>query len=256
MENKKKVAIYIRVSSDEQKKSGMSIDAQEEKLKEFCNFKNFEIYKIYKDEGISGGSIKKRKAFMQMISDSKEGSFSAVIVTKIDRAFRNVIDALLVLENLRLSNTDFVSVAEDIDTTTPMGKAMFTIISVFAQLEREMVIGRVRDVRQHKFNKGIFPAKSPFGYKAIYKNKKIVGFKIDEKQAEVVRDCFKMTIDGNSYKEISSKHKLKPQQFYNIIRNNAYCGYVEFQNQVKKGTHQKIISEDEFKLANNKLNGK
>jgi len=160
---------------------------------------------------------------------------------------------------LRINGTDFVSIAEDIDTTTPMGKAMFTIISVFAQLERELNMGRVRDVRQHRFEQGMFPARSHFGYKTIIKDKKVVGFSIDKKKAEIVSDCFLMASNGASYKEVCKKYKgkilqyrkgkkymadLKPQQFYNITKNKVYCGYVLFEGNYVKGSHPPIISEE------------
>lgn len=247
----KRVALYLRVSSDEQKKHGLSLEAQLKKLQDYCQFKDWEIFRVYKDEGISGSSIKKRKEFMQMISDSKQHKFSTILVTKIDRAFRNVVDALLVLEDLRVNNIDFVSVAEDIDTTTPMGKAMFTIISVFAQLEREMNIGRVRDVRHMRFEKGILPARSPFGYKPLIKDKKVVGFILDKKKAEIVQTCFKRASEGISYQEICKELKLKPQQYYNIIRNKVYTGVVVFEGKENKGTHPSIISE----MLYNQVNG-
>lgn len=250
--NKKRVAIYLRVSTDEQAKHGISLDSQLKKTQDYCEFKDWEIFKVYRDEGISGGSTKKRKAFQQMIKDSKEKKFSAILVTKIDRAFRNVIDALLTLENLRDNGTDFVSISEDIDTTTPMGKAMFTIISVFAQLEREMNTGRVRDVRTLRFEQGMFPARSPYGYRPIVRDKKVVGFKIYPKEAEVVSGCFKMASEGKDYKEICSTYGLKPQQYYNILRNKAYCGYVVFEGKERKGIHEPIISEELFNKVNSK----
>ena len=246
----KYVALYLRVSTEEQVKHGTSLDAQLNKLQEYCKFKEWTVFKIYKDEGISGGSTKKRKAFLRMIEDSKQGKFSAVVVTKIDRAFRNVVDALLVLEDFRVNDIDFVSIAEDIDTTTPMGKAMFTIISVFAQLEREMNAGRVRDVRILRFKQGMFPARAFFGYKPIKKDRKIIGFGIDKKKAEIVEDCFLMASNGTSYKKVCAKHKIKPQSYYNILENKVYYGIIEFEGEEKVGVHPAIISKELFEKVN------
>lgn len=246
----KKVALYLRVSTDEQAKHGLSLESQLKKLQDYCQFKNWEIFKVYKDEGISGGSTKKRKSFKQMIEDSKTGKFSTILVTKIDRAFRNVVDALLVLEDLRIKNIDFVSIGEDIDTTTPMGKAMFTIISVFAQLERETNIGRVRDVRQMRFDKGMFPARSPFGYEPVIKDKKVIGFKPNKKEAEIVKGVFKMASMGVGYGDVCKAFNLKPQQFYNIIKNKVYIGIVSFESEEKKGIHEPLIDEETFRKCN------
>lgn len=248
----KRIALYLRVSTDEQAKHGLSLEAQLKKLQDYCQFKGWEVFKVYKDEGISGGSTKKRKAFKQMMQESKEGKFSAIIVTKIDRAFRNVIDALLTLEDLRINGTDFVSIAEDIDTTTPMGKAMFTIVSVFAQLERELNMGRVKDVRQLRFEQGIFPARSPYAYRPIYKDKKIVGFKVYPKEAEVVSECFKQAVKGIPIKDICEIVKLKDQQVRNIIKNKVYMGIISFEGNERKGIHEPLVSEELFSACQSK----
>lgn len=254
MKDKKRIALYLRVSTEEQAKFGISLETQLKKLQDYCEFKDWEVFKVYKDEGFSAGSMKKRKAFKQMIEESKTRKFSTIMVTKIDRAFRNVIDALLVLEDLRINNIDFVSIGEDIDTTTPMGKAMFTIISVFAQLEREMNVGRVKDVRQMRFDKGIFPSRSHFGYRPIIKDKKIIGFKPDLKESQIVKEIFKLTIEKVSYRLICEKFNLQPQSYYNIIRNPVYCGYITFEGVTKQGLHDPLISIADFKLINKDFN--
>ena len=238
--------IYLRVSTEEQARHGISLEAQLSKLQDYCNFKGWTIFKTYKDEGISGGSTKKRKAFLRMMEDSRKGEISVILVTKIDRAFRNVLDALTTLEKLKIQKTDFVSVSEDIDTTTPMGKAMFTIVSVFAQLEREMNVGRVRDVRKMRFKQGMMVARAPFGYRTIVKNKKVIGYVVDTKKSKVVLDVFQMASNGASYKDICSKHKLAPQSYYNIIKNKVYIGIIEFEGEKRKGIHNPIISKELF----------
>lgn len=249
MENKK-VAVYIRVSSEEQKKEGLSIEAQTRRLQEYCEFKKWTIFKIYKDEGVSGKSIKGRKEFIQMLEDSKKGKFSGIIVTKFDRAFRNVKDSLNTLEDFHERKIDFISISENIDTTTPMGKAMFTIISVFAELERSMTGSRNKDIMLDKINRGLFPGKSPFGYKTIIRDKKVVGFAISPKQAEVVQDAFKMTSEGIGYKKICEKHNLSPQSYYNIIKNKVYIGIIDFEGVERKGSHPALISEELFNKVN------
>lgn len=247
----KRVALYLRVSTEEQAKHGLSLDAQLSKLQDYCVFKKWTIFKVFKDEGISAGSTKKRKAFQDMLKEAKEGRFNTIIVTKFDRAFRNVADAVITLDEFRKSNIDFISCGEDIDTTTPMGKAMFYIISVFAQLEREINITRVKDVRSLRFEQGLFPARSPFGYRPIFKEKKIVGFKLDNKESEIVREIFKLTSEGVNYKEICSKLGILPGSYYNIIKNKVYCGFIEFGGNVKKGIHEPIVSEELWNSVNN-----
>jgi len=246
----KNVALYLRVSTEEQAKHGTSLDAQLKKLQDYCEFKGWDIFKVYRDEGISGGSIKKRLAFVEMIKDSEDGKVSAILVTKIDRAFRNVIDALTTLEKLRIQGTDFVSISEDIDTTTSIGKAMFIIVSVFAQLEREMNSERVREVRSLRFEQGMFPARSPFGYKPIRKDGKVIRFDVHPKESKVVSDAFLMASQGATYKDVCSKHKIAPQSYYNILKNRVYLGYVLFEGEEKAGNHEPIISEELWRKVN------
>lgn len=249
----KRVAIYLRVSTEEQKKEGLSIVAQKDKLYNYCKFKDWNVVMEYIDEGVSAGSIKKRPQFLQMIKDAKLKKFSTILIVKFDRAFRNTRDAIVTFEELYEEGIDFVSIAEDIDTTTPMGKFFFIIISAFAELERQMTIERNKAVREYKFNSGLSVSRVPFGYKAIYKNKKekkgVIGMVIDNSN-NIVLDCFKMTADGIKYREICNKHKLNPQSYYNIIKNPVYCGYIKFGSELKKGIHSSIISEELFKQLN------
>ena len=217
----KKVALYIRVSSDEQKRDGISIEAQLKKLQDYCQFKGWTVFKIYKDEGVSGGTIHKRKQFRQLLEDSESGSFSTILITKFDRAFRNTKEALITFEKLESIGIDFVSVNEQIDTTTPMGKFFFIIISALAELEKNLTKQRVDSVKEYKFSKGLFPGKIPFGYKALYKNFKdrqeMVGVDISPKEAEIVLDCFKMASEGISIGKICSKYNYGYQSIKNIL---------------------------------------
>jgi len=242
----KKVALYVRVSSDEQKREGLSIDAQISKLKKYCEYKKWEVYKIYQDEGKSGKSIKGRLQFQNMLSESKEDKFSAILITKFDRAFRNVKESLVTFDELKKRGIDFISISEEIDTTTPMGKFFFVIISAFSELERNMTSGRNKDIMRYKFNKGLFPSKTPFGYLPIKKDKKIVGYKIHPKRGKIVSECFKMASEGISYKDICFKFKLKPQCYYNILRNKSYFGILSFEGIERKGNHIPIIKEELF----------
>ncbi len=253
----KRVAIYIRVSTEEQKNEGLSIIAQKNTLYDYCKFKGWSVAREYKDEGVSGSiPIHKRPEGSKLIHDSNNNLFSTILIVKFDRTFRNTLDALETLEKLKKIDIDFVSIAEDIDTTTAMGKFFFTVISGFAELERGMTIDRNKSIMKDKFNRGLSISRTPLGYKAVYKNKKekkgVIGMIIDNSN-NIVLDCFKMTANGSKYKEICDKHNIKPQSYYNIIKNPVYCGYVLFDNQLNKGKHEPIVSEELFKKINPKF---
>lgn len=139
-----KVAIYSRKSVFTGK--GESIENQIEMCKEYfsrLNQNNVEYF-IYEDEGFSGGNIN-RPRFQQLLKDIKKNSFDALICYRLDRISRNVADFSTTLELLQEHNVDFISIREQFDTSTPMGRAMVYIASVFAQLERETIAERIRD---------------------------------------------------------------------------------------------------------------
>lgn len=137
-------AIYSRKSK--QTETGDSIENQIELCKKYAYDyldKNMEFI-IYEDEGYSGGNTN-RPHFQQLLKDAKDKKFNVLICYRLDRISRNVADFSSTLELLQASNIDFVSIKEQFDTSTPMGRAMVYISSVFAQLERETIAERIRD---------------------------------------------------------------------------------------------------------------
>lgn len=138
-----KIAIYSRKSKFTGK--GESIGNQIEMCKEYItsHFGECELI-IYEDEGFSGGSID-RPQFKQMLADAQAKKFDTLVCYRLDRISRNIADFSSLIEDLGLHNINFVSIREQFDTTTPMGRAMMYIASVFAQLERETIAERIRD---------------------------------------------------------------------------------------------------------------
>ncbi|SFH36213.1 Site-specific DNA recombinase [Desulfotomaculum arcticum] len=138
-----KIGIYSRKSKFTGK--GESIDNQIEMCKEYMN-KLYKVEKfiIYEDEGFSGGNTD-RPRFQQMLKDAKNKEFDVLVCYRLDRVSRNIADFSTLMEELQSHGISFVSIREQFDTTTPMGRAMMYIASVFAQLERETIEERVRD---------------------------------------------------------------------------------------------------------------
>lgn len=172
-----KIAIYSRKSKFTGK--GESINNQIELCKEYASkhFDNVDEFIIYEDEGFSGGNVD-RPQFQKMLADAKLKKFSVLICYRLDRISRNVSDFSGTIEKLSKNNISFISIKEQFDTSTPMGRAMMYITSVFAQLERETIAERIKDnmyqlARSGRWLGGI----TPTGYKAkaityIDKNKK------------------------------------------------------------------------------------
>ncbi|HLD38270.1 MAG TPA: recombinase family protein [Candidatus Nanoarchaeia archaeon] len=235
-----KVAIYSRVSTEEQAKEGLSVDAQIDKCESFCKARGWEVFKVYKDSGFSAGSLN-RPALELLLRDAEDKRFNIILVYKIDRFSRKLKDLITILEDLKMKGINFTSVTEQIDTTSAMGEAFFQIIGVFAQLERGMVKERVQLSFDRKINLGEVLYRAPFGY--IYQNKKLVKH---PENAEKVKEIFEMWNAGINYKEICKKFDISPSTCYQILRNPIYIGKIKYKGNLYPGKHPVLIDDEIF----------
>ncbi|MBT3404919.1 recombinase family protein [archaeon] len=238
------VAIYVRVSTEEQAKEGLSVDAQIDKCQAFCKARGWEIYRVYKDAGFSAGKME-RPAMELLLRDANEKKFQIILVYKIDRFSRKLKDLIMVLEDLKQKNINFTSVTEQIDTTSAMGEAFFQIIGVFAQLERGMVKERVKLAFERKIKLGESLNRAPFGY--IYQNKKLVP---DPENAQNLKEIFELWNAGINYKEICNKFGISKSSVYQIVKNPIYLGKIKYKDKLYKGKHKPLISEELFNEIN------
>lgn len=238
-----KVAIYVRVSTTNQAEEGYSIEEQKDKLKSYCNIKDWNVFNVYTDGGFSGSNTE-RPALEQLIKDAKKKKFDTVLVYKLDRLSRSQKDTLYLIEDIFLENNiDFVSLLENFDTSTPFGKAMVGILSVFAQLEREQIKERMQlgKLGRAKAGKSMMWAKVAYGY--TY-HKGSGEMTINELEAIVVREIFNSYLEGMSITKLRDKindtYPKTPAWSYRIIRqildNPVYCGYNQY-----KGRSTKVI---------------
>lgn len=150
-------AVYARQSID--KKNSISIEGQIE----LCKSAAREDLKVYVDKGYSGKNTE-RPDFQRLMNDISDGQIGKLYVYRLDRFSRSIADFSVLWETLQKHNVEFVSVNENFDTTTPMGRAMLHIIMVFAQLERETIAERVRDNYYRRAALGAWPGgPAPFG---------------------------------------------------------------------------------------------
>jgi len=142
-----RVALYARVSTTDQ-----STDSQLLDLRRYVSERGWNIYKEYVDEGISG-TKDSRSALNELMDDARKRRFDVVLVWRFDRFARSTKHLILALEEFRNLGVDFVSYQENIDTSSPLGSAIFTIISAVAQLERDIIVERVKmGLRRAKAN--------------------------------------------------------------------------------------------------------
>lgn len=188
-----KARIYYRVSHIDQVNSGLSMENQLDTLRKYCNDNNIEIKGEYCDEGISGGSIEKRKGLQSLLSDCKSGEI--ILFTKLDRFSRNLLDANIIVKELDKKDVSIKAILEDdIDTSTADGRFIFNLKLSLAQREREIVSERIKVVFAFKKVRGeMLNGSAPFGYKVV--NKLPV---IDDNQATLVKWLFETYVSNHS----------------------------------------------------------
>lgn len=144
-----KVAIYVRVSTSDQN-TGMQLND----LHEYTKARGWEVFKVYEDAGISGAKSS-RPALNQMMDDARRRKFKTVLVWKFDRFARSLKHLVTALEEFNELGVGFVSYKENLDTKSSMGRAMFGMIGVMAQLERDLIQERVASGMKAAKAKGV-----------------------------------------------------------------------------------------------------
>lgn len=143
-EERKVAGIYIRVSTEDQAREGFSLGEQKEKLLQLCNFKEYEVFKVYKDAGISAKDMAHRPAFQEMLADMKKGKINYIVAYKLDRVTRSVRDLEELIAVLEKHNTYLVCDRDDVNTSTANGRFFVRMLTVLSQLEIEIVGERTK----------------------------------------------------------------------------------------------------------------
>lgn len=228
-----KVALYVRVSTEEQAEEGYSIEGQIKTLTDYCNKNDFVIAQIYKDEGLSGKSTD-RLGLQSLLSDCTNGSFQKVLVWKISRLARKQLDFLNIIEIFKQNNINFFSLSEAIDDSTPTGTAMLQMMGTFAELERNQIVENVKMGMNQRAREGKWNGGSILGYNC--ENKRLI---INENEANIVRRIFYLYISGKGYKAIAHQlnregYKTKRKKEFSItsvrtiLLNPTYAGFIRF----------------------------
>ena len=237
MQEKKVIAgLYPRVSTEDQSRFGHSLDEQECKLKQLCEFKGYEIYKIYREEGVSAKNTNRPK-FQEMIEDMKNGKINKIIVYKLDRLTRSIQDLEVICSMLEEYNCELESVAEEINTGNANGKFFIRMLTILAQLEIERTSERTKFGLVGAIKKGHIPSRAPLGYKR--ENKKLVINHIEE---EVVRRIFNLYLEGKSVcsicqtfneENVLNRH-WATTTVDKLLSNQIYIGNMEYNKRKKE----------------------
>ncbi|WP_263707863.1 recombinase family protein [Shouchella tritolerans] len=257
-----RTAVYIRVSTEEQVNEGYSISAQRERLQAYITSQNWDAVGFYVDEGVSAKNTE-RPQLKRMLKHIEEGFIDVVLVYRLDRLTRSVLDLYQLLDTFERNGCKFKSATEVYDTTTAMGRLFITLVAALAQWERENLGERVRMGMTQRTREGQWHGSSPaYGYK--YENGIV---SIDEEKANIVRWIYMSYIEGMSDQKLAVKlneqgiptqkgGSWRESTIRRILQNETYTGKLMWGVRVNKenafsvdGAMPKIIEQGIFDKA-------
>ncbi len=236
---------------------GYSIDAQKELLVNFAKSKEFDSYEFYIDGGFSGKDLN-RPAIQTLIEDVKNKKIDCVIVYKLDRISRSQRDTLFLIEEVfNKYNVGFISIRENFDTTSPFGKAMIGILSVFAQLERETILERTRLGLRKRAESGLWRGggKIPFPYD--YDKEKGILVPNPEKVA-ILNKMISLYLGGKSFNKIATIVGMDESLVEKRILSITNTGKVPYKGEIFQGEHEPVVAESTYQeiIRMNKMRSK
>lgn len=192
------VGIYVRVSTEEQRDFGYSIEAQLREIRNYCKQRNLNIVKEYNDAGYSAKDLK-RPEMERMIDDIKNKRINLVVAVKVDRLTREGYDGQWFLKFCKENDCGLLLLQENYDVTTPDGEMMYGMSLLFGQKERREIGNRTRRAMEEAVKQGKYPGKTPMGFIKNVDKK----LEINPIEAEVIKDVFRLYADGNSACEVA-----------------------------------------------------
>ena len=260
-------AIYTRKSSDEGLEQDFnSLDAQREACEAYVLSQASEGWKLhtqrYDDGGLSGGTLE-RPALQRLLADIEAGRIEIVVVYKVDRLTRSLLDFAKLVDTFDAHQTSFVSVTQSFNTTNSMGRLTLNMLLSFAQFEREVTAERIRDKIAASKAKGMWMGGTPpLGYEPDGRSLRIV-----EDHAAIIRDIYRRYLEVKNVRlvaeslqnegitspvRISQKGKshggcpFSRGQLYTILKNPVYAGDIAHKGKVHPGNHQAIIARAQW----------
>lgn len=267
-------AIYTRKSSDEGLEQGFnSLDAQREACAAYILSQASEgwsaLSDIYDDGGISGGTLE-RPALQRLLADVAAGRIDIIVVYKVDRLTRSLLDFSKLVEAFDKANTSFVSITQSFNTTTSMGRLTLNMLLSFAQFEREVTAERIRDKIAASKAKGMWMGGTPpLGYRPDGRTLAIV-----EEQAEIVREIFALYLQLGNVRLVAGQllrqggqspirtrangatfgdRPFTRGQIYAILKNPIYIGEIAHGAKRYPGQHPSIIDRDTWERVQAQL---
>ena len=249
-----RVALYPRVSGHEQE-DNYSIPEQIERMKKYCESRDWQVYKIYTDAGFSGSNLD-RPGLQNIISDVEKDVFDMVLVYKLDRLSRSQKDVLYLVEDVfDKHGIFFSSMTENFDTSTPFGKAILGILAVFAQLEREQIRERTMMGKQARAEEGKWHGGStePIGYDYIKDDDKLIQNEYEVMQIKEIADLFLKRTPVRTIANIMAEKRYKHKHgewdaktIRRVLSNKLNIGLLKHKDKYFQGKHTPIFDQETY----------
>lgn len=200
---------------------------QQEKLKDLCKYRDYNIYDIYEDAGISAKDMEHRPQFQRMLEDVRSGKVNVIVAYKLDRLTRSVRDLEILISELEKYNCSLECAMDDINTSTANGRFFVRMLTVLSQLEIERVSERTKFGMVGAIKDGHIPVRKTLGF--MRKDKKLI---INPAESEIVERIFNLYCKGKSYQTIANifnEAKVLNKKWYDttilkILSNPLYKG--------------------------------
>ena len=226
--------IYVRVSTDDQRDNGYSIDSQLRMIKEYCEKNEYDIVDVYNDAGHSGKDLM-RPEMQRLLKDIKSKKIDKLVAIKVDRLTRNNYDGFWLLNYCEEHDVKIELMLEPYDVSTANGEMIFGMNLVFGQRERKEIGARTKRAMEEMALEHIHPSKAPYGYT---RNKETGHLEVEPIEAQVVKDIFNLCKNGYSTRGIATKlkdynaylkqGKWRSDRVYKILTNSIYIGIFEY----------------------------
>lgn len=242
-----KAAIYTRVSTEEQRDYGYSIDGQLRELKDYCKKKKYDVVDIYNDAGFSGKNMN-RPELERLLKDIKNGIIDVIVAIKVDRLTRDGYDGQWLLKECNKYDVMLDLLYEQYDINTVNGEMMYGMNLLFAQRERKEIGNRTKRGLEEAVRQGKYPTQVPLGYLRDEE-----GFlTIDPVSSLVIKDIFELYANGMSMNAIAEKFekekrfnkkntRRREDKILKIISNPIYKGEIHWRRTTSKGKQNPII---------------
>ena len=253
-----RVAVYTRVSTEDQAKEGFSLEAQRERLEAYCKARGWAVAKKYVDDGHSGRDTK-RPAYQRMMAE-RDG-WDTLLVIKMDRIHRNSRNFMEMMESLQEWGKNFVSATESFDTSTAMGRFVMDIIQRIAQLESEQIGERVYMGMSQKARTGpgLLGFTAPFGFEI-----REGSLHVSAEEAAIVREVFDRCLAGETTQAIAEGLNVRGvrakrdgrwthARVLYILHNPLYSGFLRWDGIVRAADHPAVIPRAVFNRAQEAL---